>query len=441
MRLCAFLLLLCLGGGRPASGIVLYRTDDPTANTSTPGDNSGWQYEGNFNGFPGTPIAPFYFLAAHHIGGSVGDVIVFHGQSFPTTAFYDDVTAGATPTEITDLRIWKVSTPFPTYAPMYKTGTETGLELRVFGRGAQRGDPVTVGNVLKGWNWGNAGYVQRWGTNTVAALPNSGQYLQATFSRNGGPNEAHFSAGDSSGGVFVQEGGLWKLAAINYGVDILYDAAGNGFSAAIFDARGFYTKSGSTVTAVPDNGSDVPTSFYSTRVAKRWNWIAGIIGGTPAVLPPESYATWLHNYYTPDEIADPAVSAPGADPDQDGVSNLLEFAFNLDPTFPEPVVLTPASGVRGLPSIRLENAGGSQRLTVEYVRRTAASGSGVTYAAQFAGDLAAGDWATNTAETVTAINARWERVKVADPVAAGAAPARFARVQVTPDAQGAAGTK
>ena len=58
--------------------------------------------------------------------------------------------------------------------------------------------------------------------------------LQATFDANGLADEAHLSVGDSSGGVFIQDGGIWKLAGINYGVEALFNTnnSGAGFLAA-----------------------------------------------------------------------------------------------------------------------------------------------------------------------------------------------------------------
>ncbi len=111
--------------------------------------------------------------------------------------------------------------------------------------------------------------------------------------------------------------------------------------------------------------------------------------------------------------------------------NGLEYAFNLDPTFAEPVTMTAGTGLRGLPLVQLENiAGVGPRLTVEFVRRTATSGAALTYTTQFTADPGhAGGWQAGGTENVTAINERWERVKVTDNTPA--ASARFARVLVT----------
>ena len=205
-----------------------------------------------------------------------------------------------------------------------------------------------------------------------------------------------------------------------------------GFDAAIFDARGYYSYDDDkhVFTLIAGNAA-VPTSFYDTQISSRLAWIESVVGDT-RTLPAEDFAAWRSAYFTPDQIADAATSGPNADPDGDGVTNLLEFAFNLDPTFPEPVTMTAGTGLRGLPLVRLETAANSERrLTVEFVRRTAGSGAGLTYAVQFTSDLTGG-WQTGGTESVTAINGRWERVKVTDPVAAGrAAPTRFARVRVS----------
>ncbi len=415
-----------------AFGIILLDSDDPQQNTSTPGDNSGWQYEGQFGDFLGTPIAPLYFVTAHHIGGYVGEPFIFHGATYLTTAGYSDPSS--------DLQIWQVDHAFPDYAPLYQSGTETGLELRVFGRGTQRGTANVLDDRLRGWMWGAGDHVQRWGRNVVTAtlVSDGAPFLQADFDSPGLPDEAHLSAGDSAGGVFVMEDGLWKLAAINYGVDDLFTAAdgSGGFAAAIFDARGYFAQDDDgNFYQIPDQGVNVPTAFYSTRIAARLAWIQSVIGQDSSTLPPENYQSWLSLYFTPDQAADPSTTDPTADPDGDGIPNLLEFAFNLDPTYAEPAQMVADTGLRGLPLIRIEAVSDTEsRLTVEFVRRTAASRPGIVYAVQWTSSLApeSVDWQAGGTESVTPINARWERVKVTDTVAVSSgAPARFARVAVT----------
>src|SRR5215472_15737649 len=78
---------------RTSHAVILFGSGDPAYNTTPPTGaltNSGWQYEGQWGGFLDTPIAPHYFLAAQHIGGSVGQTFTFKGSNYTTTAYYDD---------------------------------------------------------------------------------------------------------------------------------------------------------------------------------------------------------------------------------------------------------------------------------------------------------------------------------------------------------------
>src|SRR5580700_11369518 len=95
--------------------------------------NIGWQFEGQFDGFLGTVIAPNYFIIAKHIGGVLGDKFTFNGTNYTTTAVFPDPSS--------DLQIWRVSGTFPIQAPLYagSPGSEANLLLTVFGRGTQRG--------------------------------------------------------------------------------------------------------------------------------------------------------------------------------------------------------------------------------------------------------------------------------------------------------------
>ena len=285
--------------------------------------------------------------------------------------------------------------------------------------------------------------MERWGRNVVASVVVNGSpdwnLLQMAFNSPGLPGEAHMSVGDSGGGLYILQNGLWRLAGINYAVDEVFTAPDPSKSlvADLFDARDYYNQNADGSFTQITGDANVPTSFYCTQVSSRLAWIESVVGNID-ILPAENFAAWQSAYFTPDQIADDTVGGPNADPDGDGVSNLLEFAFNLDPTFPEPAVMTAGTGLRGLPLIRLEQIDASdRRLTVEFVRRTAGSGAGLTYATQFTSDLQAG-WQTGGTESVTAINERWERVKVTDTVSVDATvPARFARVLVNQDAASA----
>src|SRR5206468_6934210 len=102
---------------RGAQAIIL--VDNQYRNKSAPTgtfSGSGWQWEGNWGAFSGTPIARNYFITASHVGGSVGQSLVLNGVSYPTVGMYDDPSS--------DLRIWKTSKAFTSWAPMYQLSGE-----------------------------------------------------------------------------------------------------------------------------------------------------------------------------------------------------------------------------------------------------------------------------------------------------------------------------
>src|SRR5882672_648102 len=74
--------------------VLFYATADPAYNTTAPTGTlagSGWQYQGLWGNVLGTAIAPQYFIAARHVGGSVGQAFVLNGVTYKTTAFWDDI--------------------------------------------------------------------------------------------------------------------------------------------------------------------------------------------------------------------------------------------------------------------------------------------------------------------------------------------------------------
>jgi hypothetical protein len=261
------------------NAVVLYRT--PTRNTSAPSGtlyNSGWQWEGKWGSFSGTPIAPNYFITAGHVGGGVGQTFTFNWKNYSTIGMWDDPNS--------DLRIYKVNGTFPTYAPLYTQPWEIGKQLVVIGRGSQRGTEVRANNELKGWKWGYADGIQSWGENVVSSAVNggagSGSLLQFTFSRvNGMYNEAELTGGDSGGGVFIKDGTTWKLAGINKSVESWFStngAWGSGFNASAFDAGGLYYGGDGHWSLIPNNYADIQASSYATRISSNMTWIRSVLG-------------------------------------------------------------------------------------------------------------------------------------------------------------------
>ena len=286
-------LLLALVVVPSVRAVLFEATGDPSYNTNPPTGsltNSGWQYEGLWNtgvdgyNYLGTPIAPLFFAAAQHIGGTNGETFVYNGFTYHTVASFDCPNS--------DLRLWQVAETFPGYAPLYTNSNEVGSLCVAIGRGTQRGSAVVVLPQTNGWEYGANDMVQRWGVNNVASIytdPNLGQFLYCTFDRNGTSNECQLSTGDSSGGMFIEDGGTWKLAGLHYSVDgpfSLDGTANTQFMGALLDLRGlYYENSTGGWTFVSTSGPVVPSGFYSTRISAHIDWINGVISSNGDVAP------------------------------------------------------------------------------------------------------------------------------------------------------------
>jgi hypothetical protein len=259
-----------------ARAMIFVSTGDPSFNTTAPTGAlaaSGWQWIGAWGAYLGTPISPKWFLSVQHVGGSVGQALVLNGVSYTTVAYVDDPGSG--------LRLWEIAETFPSWAPLYRTGDETGKSLVVFGVGDGQGAPVTLDGALKGWLWGSGRGTLRWGTNSVVGVENGGPaegaLLYATFDQSVGGSEAALADGDSSGPVFINTGAGWSLAGVAEEVDgpFYTSVGGTAFNASLFDARGLYVDEDSEWELIT-SANPVPGGFYATQISSRAAWIDSI---------------------------------------------------------------------------------------------------------------------------------------------------------------------
>jgi hypothetical protein len=279
----AALSFVCAG---PASAVVLFSS--PNSNTTAPtdpGELTAWNYTGNFRGFVGTPIGSQYFIAAQHIDagviGNPGDAandFSYQGTTYTEQAFYN--------VPGTDLQVWKVNGTFSSWAPVWNDsvdGSEVGKNLFVVGNGVSRGAAVNDSSSnLRGWLLGGPGNNNptSWGENNVTGLADFAtngdkQLLKFNFDASGpgnvGANEAAITTDDSGGGLFIESGGVWKLAAINLGVDSPWsftnpntDPNAQQFNADIFDSTGLWEQDTPGHWVQSAGG---PGASYSSRIS------------------------------------------------------------------------------------------------------------------------------------------------------------------------------
>lgn len=284
-------------GSWQAEAVVLLGSSEGNRNASAPTGEltgSGWDLQGKWGYFLGTPIAPSYFITAKHVGGKVGDEFDFRGVRYRTLGAFEDSQS--------DLRIWRVSGIFPAFAVIHSAGNETGKKIVVFGRGGPKGAVVEVPDLLstrrKGWFWTPSDGVIRWGENSVSSVVSTsgaglvsltgasgglGELLKMEFNFSEGENEAHLSYGDSGGAVFLLHNGEWQLAGINYAVDGPYNTgpSGPGFSACIYDEGGLYKGGEGRWQLTPDLPTEQAGSFYATRISARAGWIEEVLKQVP----------------------------------------------------------------------------------------------------------------------------------------------------------------
>ena len=120
---------------------------------------------------------------------------------------------------------------------------------------------------------------------------------------------------------------------------------------------------------------------------------------------------------------------PESAPYGEGVENLLKYAFNLDGSGPDLQLLTPGTGLSGLPRFSVVSNASQTHFRLEYLRR---KGSGLSYTPKTSSTLGSGSFAPMSGvETVVDIDSQWERVVVMEPINATLVKRRFGVVEVT----------
>jgi len=102
----------------------------------------------------------------------------------------------------------------------------------------------------------------------------------------------------------------------------------------------------SFISGIPTESGDFSVEIIGWRAANQTGnqtppFTLNIAVTEAATISP--FANWSKDFWTEEELANEDISGENADPDQDGIENVLEFVLNLDPNLPEsfPGVISP----------------------------------------------------------------------------------------------------
>ena len=234
------------------------------------------------------------------------------------------------------------------------------------------------------------------------------------------------SAENSLVGSIASDGvGNNKVVALSDGNYVVYSTTWKNVTLAYAGAVTLSNGTGGTVGTISADNSVLGTvANGSTGLAFSYDASSGkLLVGHPSAkqvsifsvnVPRSHQELWrFTNFGSYDSVAS---GADSADPDGDGLNNLLEYALGTAPN---------ASGVMPA-SLSISGV----NLEYTYTRSTAAKDNGTTYQIEWSDTLAAGSWSTETVtEQITSSQGALETVKASVP--AGSGGKRFLRLRVT----------
>ncbi|MEI7912035.1 MAG: NF038122 family metalloprotease [Verrucomicrobiota bacterium] len=178
-----------------------------------------------------------------------------------------------------------------------------------------------------------------------------------------------------------------------------------------------------SVTALIGNSSYSFNAYATNSQGTSYTDFPAAATFTTAATGPAGIADWAAGFGISGADANPA-----ATPFNDGVTNLLKYAFNIPLTGPNVSRLLPGTGTSGLPCVTTPSTGGPPTSTrVEFIRRRS---GGLIYTPLYSINGLNDFKAMTASPVVTPIDATWERVVVDQPLGLPLPRACFSRVSV-----------
>jgi hypothetical protein len=219
-------LLLALAWPTADAGAVLISSGDGTGNTTAPNDDFGFANVGTA-GQSAVYLGNGWVITANHV---VVGPVTLAGRVFAPVPDTHRRLRNPGPGVSADLAVFRLQDPPPDLPALTirRTPPAIGDEVVLVGNGPDRGEPVEIGD-LRGFAWLPSTSL-RWGTNRVVAsdVPvqvGRGDFTSAFAMRFDRalptPHEAQVGTGDSGGGAFIRNGGVWELAGVLFAANHL----------------------------------------------------------------------------------------------------------------------------------------------------------------------------------------------------------------------------
>ncbi len=180
-----------------------------------------------------------------------------------------------------------------------------------------------------------------------------------------------------------------------------------------------------SIVPVNRNGARTQTKTVILALANGTGYTVGSPNTATVYIASEAgYDAWRTAHFSDAEFTNDLISGPSADPDGDGIANLLEYSLGLDPK---------KADAGGLPQPQLVNVSGQNYLSLSIVKPQA--NTDVTYGAEVSADLQTWDGSAGAVQVSVQANtpaAGYDTVTFRDltPVSSTPGSRRFLRLRI-----------